>query len=57
MWVVVIPTAFILSRATSISIYLLYPICQSLEIFKAIFGAVILKKCNWVRQLVGKGEK
>ncbi len=54
MWVVVIPTAFILSRATDISIFWLYPICQGLEILKAFFGAIILKKCNWVRQLVGK---
>ncbi len=54
MWVIVIPTALILSRATSISILWLYPICHGLEVFKAIFGAVILKKCNWVKQLVGK---
>ncbi|MBE6610022.1 MAG: MATE family efflux transporter [Ruminococcaceae bacterium] len=53
MWAVVIPVAFILSRATSISILWLYPICHGLEILKAVFGAVILRKCNWVKQLVG----
>ena len=53
MWVVVIPIAFLLSRVTDISILWLYPICHGLEIFKALFGAVILRKCNWVKQLVG----
>lgn len=52
MWVVVIPTAFILGNFTSISIYWLYLVCQSLEILKAIFGAILVKRGTWVKTLV-----
>ena len=53
MWLVVVPVAFCLSRFTGLSIWILYPICQGLEIVKMIFGAILLKRGTWVRQLVG----
>ena len=52
MWVIVVPTAFCLSRFTGMNIFWLYLACRSLEILKAAFGAVLLKKGNWVTQLV-----
>ena len=54
MWVVVVPTALVLGHFTSISIFLLFFICQSLEILKAVFGAILLARGTWVNQLVGK---
>lgn len=56
MWLVVAPIAFCLSRFTSASIFLIYPICHGLEIPKVFFGALLLKKTHWVRQLVSKSE-
>ena len=56
MWCIVVPIAFALSRFTSMSIFLLYPICQGLEILKVTFGAILLKKTSWVRQLVSKND-
>lgn len=53
MWLVVVPIAFCLSRFTGLSIWALYPICQGLEILKMTFGVILLKRGNWVRQLVG----
>lgn len=53
MWVIVIPTAAILGHFTGLNIYLLYLVCQSLEILKAIFGAILVKRGTWVKQLVG----
>ena len=53
MWLVVVPVAFCISRFTGLSIWVLYPICQGLEIVKMIFGAILLKRGTWVRQLVG----
>lgn len=53
MWAVVVPVAFTLSRFTTLSIVIMYPICQGLEIVKVAFGATLLKKSNWARQLVG----
>lgn len=55
-WLVVAPIAFCLSRFTSASIFLIYPICHGLEIPKVFFGALLLKKTHWVRQLVSKSE-
>ena len=52
MWTVVVPTAFCVSRFTGLNIYWLYAICQSLDIVKSAFGAILLKKGNWVNQLV-----
>jgi len=52
MWSIVVPVSFCLSRFTGMSIYWLYLCCHSLEIFKALFGAYLLKKGNWVTQLV-----
>ena len=54
MWVIVIPTAAVLGYFTGLNIYWLYLICQSLEIIKAMFGAVLVKRGTWVKQLVGK---
>ena len=54
MWVVAIPTAFVLGNFTTLNIFVLYLICHSLEILKAVFGAVLIKRGSWVNQLVGK---
>ena len=54
MWVIVIPTATVLGHFTALNIYWLFLICQSLEIIKALFGAVLVKRGTWVKQLVGK---
>ena len=56
MWLVVAPIAFLLSRFTAASIFIIYPICHGLEIPKVIFGAILLKKTSWVRQLVSKDD-
>ena len=53
MWAIVIPTAAVLGYLTSLNIYWLFFLCQSLEIVKACFGAVLVKKGTWVKQLVG----
>ena len=52
MWAVVVPVAFCLSRFTGMSIFWLYLACRALEILKAAFGAILIKKTNWVTQLV-----
>ena len=56
MWTIVVPVAFCLSRFTALNIFWLYLICRSLDILKACFGAFLLKKGNWVRQLVSNDD-
>ena len=54
MWAFVVPLVFVLSRFTPISIHWLFLVGQGVEIVKCIFGAILLAKSNWARQLVGK---
>ena len=53
MWVIAIPIALVIGYFTSLSIYWFFVICQSLEIVKAVFGAFLVKRGTWVKQLVG----
>lgn len=52
VWVFDIPLAFVLTRFTGIFIVNIYLYCQLIEIFKCIFGFVLLKKKVWVNDLV-----
>ena len=40
-----------------INIYILFAICQGLEVIKAIFGGFLLKYGSWAHTLVNEGEK
>lgn len=52
MWVVIVPAMLVLSRATSIDIRPLFAIGQGLEIFKAVLGFILLRRCKWAVRLV-----
>lgn len=51
LWALTVPTAFILSRYTNISILPLYMICQIPDMLKCILGAVLIKQGKWVQNL------
>ena len=57
MWVVVVPTAAILGYFTALNIFALFLVCQGLEILKALFGAILVIKGTWVKQLVGNSAE
>lgn len=52
VWAVNIPVAFVLSRFTEVPLEQIFFVCQSVEIFKAILGFVLLKKKIWVNNIV-----
>lgn len=52
VWVVNIPVAFVLTRFTGMPLIPIYLICQSVEIFKAVLGYVLLKKGVWINNIV-----
>ncbi len=52
VWTVTIPLAFCLTRFTSISIVMVYFICQSIEIVKCVIGFVLVKKGVWIQKIV-----
>ena len=56
VWLVCIPTAFVLSRFTSMPIVPMYFICTALEIIKCIAGYLFVKSGIWVRMIVPSGE-
>ncbi len=52
LWSVGIPTAFILSRFTSLSVTWIYLIVQMMDITKCVLGYILVRKRIWVRNLV-----
>lgn len=52
VWVISVPTAYILSRYTALPIVPLYAICQGLEIIKCVIGYVMLRGGSWIRNIV-----
>ena len=51
LWAVTVPTAYILSHYTNISIIPLYMICQIPDMLKCILGAILLKRGAWLQNL------
>lgn len=52
MWSVVLPISFFAAYGTDMSIHWLFLLCQGTEIIKVMFGAILVKRGRWVRQLV-----
>lgn len=54
VWVISIPTAYILTRATNLPIVPIYLICQLLELIKCIIGYILVKKGVWIQNIVAE---
>ena len=54
VWVISVPTAFILSRFTEINVVLLVAIVQSLELPKAVIGGIMVHSGIWARRIVAR---
>lgn len=52
VWVIAVPTAFVLSRFTSLPILPLYAVCQGLNVIKCLIGLYFVKKGKWVKNIV-----
>lgn len=51
IWIVSIPTAYVLTRFTELNIILVYLICQLVEILKCIVGYILVKKGIWLNKI------
>lgn len=51
-WILVVPLAFILSYLTDIHIVKVYFWCQFVEVFKLLFGLILIKKEIWLSSIV-----
>jgi putative MATE family efflux protein len=54
VWVVCIPTAFFLTKGTTLPIIPIYIICQSLELIKCTIGFILVKKGVWLNNMVAE---
>lgn len=52
VWIICLPTAFILANFTSISIVPMFAICTFLEIIKCAIGFSFVKSNKWLRNIV-----
>ncbi len=52
LMVVNLPLAFVLSRFTALPILEIYVLVQTVEVFKAVVGFILIKKRVWVNNLV-----
>ena len=51
-WAVTIPVAYFLCEFTSLDIFLIYAIVQSLDFIKILIGFILVKKGVWISNLV-----
>lgn len=54
VWVVSVPTAFLLSRFTAIPILALFAICQGENFIKDVLGYIFVKQGSWVKNIVNE---
>ena len=52
LWICSIPVAFLLSRYSGLPLLVTYALCRSVDIIKAVIGAVLLKKGVWIENIV-----
>ena len=56
MWAIVLPISFLLAYFTPISIYVLFPLCQSTEIVKSLIGLILVRQGKWAKKIVTDSE-
>ena len=52
MWVLCVPTAFILSRYTGLSVFYMLLIIQSLDLIKCLIGILMVRSGIWAKNIV-----
>lgn len=52
VWLISVPTAFLLSRYSSLPILPIYAICQALNLIKCFIGGYFVKKGTWIKNIV-----
>lgn len=54
VWVTCIPLAFILSHYTSVSILVIFALCNSIDLLRCAIGYLLIRKGNWIQNLTAK---
>lgn len=53
-WVVIVPLAYCLAYFTKLDIFVVYFLCQAIEIVKCIIGAIFIKKDIWISNITNE---
>lgn len=56
MWAVVVPASAIFAYLTNVNIFILFAIGQGVDMFKVIFGSILLKRGDWLKTIVSQSE-
>ena len=56
MWALVIPVTAIFAYLTDVNIFILFAVGQGVDIFKTVFGGILLRSGSWLKTLVDKNE-
>lgn len=54
VWLLSIPIAFFFSRYTSLSILVIYGLCQATDMIKCVIGYYLIKQGSWIQNLATK---
>ena len=51
LWILVVPVTFFMCHYAALPFLVVYGICLLPELIKCIFGACLLRKARWIRNL------
>ena len=51
LWLFVVPLTFVMCHFSGLPFLAIYAVCLLAEPFKAVFGTILLKKTNWIKNL------
>ncbi len=52
VWFITLPTAFVLCNYSSLSILMIYAICQLLNLIKCVAGTILVENGIWIKNIV-----
>ena len=52
VWFITLPAAFVLCNYTSLSILVVYAICQLLNLIKCVAGTILVENGIWIKNIV-----
>lgn len=54
VWALCIPAAYLLSHYTTLSIFTIFILCQTIDLIKAVIGFFLIKNGSWIQNLAAK---
>ena len=52
VWIISVPTAYLLANYTGMPVVSMYALCQSLDVIKSVVGFILVKRGSWLSNIV-----